>query len=340
MKTLRCIFFICITVSTILSGSATPQSSPVEEWQSLIRQKGNTLIFDVYEIPGSHWPKWPKREKDQEKNRQLIASSVIHDAQKLVQGMETSSEKQFWLRVNTCLHIRDDALKNADYVSLVLADALTRAIAVALCQELGREVVLSRQFHESLAKLHGFQLPVLKWCAIAHNEFGIKEESIVGVQRAATDEDAFKLLWRVISSNDDFGIPSNVEKSSSLNLLRDPNLTLLLHRVIRTDILVKTLVVAVDYKMRTNNFTIDDEEEKIATKISAPISQTRYSIRKDGVHKKDVPLDPQKYTLGERILGLQVSYPEVARLLLAIKCKSIDKQLFYDIPNTRTPQVK
>ena len=128
-------------------------------------------------------------------------------------------------------------------------------------------------------------------------------------------KDSYSFFWRIISKSDDIVIPLNVQKSGSLDLLKYPSLPLLFYRVLHTDILVKTLALACEYKSHITDFSLDDTEKKIATIILPPISQTIYSIRKNSVRKKNIPLDPMKYSIGERVLGIQISYPEVSRLL-------------------------
>ena len=326
------VLFLCGVSGSVLADGNASNPSLVEQWQFLVAQKGQSLVFDVCGSELAHWPTDLNPKDDKEKVRLVLAPAVIRDARELVREAEIPSEKQFWARIDACFRIRDDTMMGpADYVGAVLDDALTRAIAVALCVKLGSEVGISRPFAESLLKLQNVKFPMAKWCAIAQNEFGFTEESLAGVPKASTEEESLKWFWRIISSNDDLGFPANLEKSGSLDLLKSRSLPLLLHRTMKTDILVKTLTVATDYKKRTHDFALDDAEEKIAKMIPAPLSCTQYSIRKDGVHKQDMPLDPAKFSVGERFFGLQVSYPQVVHLLQAIRSKNMKKQLFYDI---------
>jgi len=334
------IIVICVVISSASFGRSDSKSSSIETWESLLKQKGENLVFDVYGTSGPQWPKNPERTADQENIRQILARAVIHDARKLVHSLATSSEKKVWSRIDACLRIRDDVLRDDSYVDLVLADALTRAAAVALCKRLGSEDHTSQAFQESLARLPVDGFFIAKWIALARSEFGFSADAFADVDQAETEEEAFKLFWDAISSNEDIGLPSNMVKSGSLDLLKAPNLPLLFHRIIRTDIIVKTLAVASKYKSQASEFSLNDSEEKIARVIPAPISQTRYSIRVNSVQKKYTPLDSNKYTIGERVLGLQVSYPEVARLLQAIGSKNIEKQLFYDVSDVLPSQTE
>lgn len=331
MRTTSCIFVTLVAAAALSFCHAAHPSVLLKQWESLLAKKGGALVFDVYRESGPHWPKKLESADDQEKIRQDIAPSVIRDAKGLVHRLATASKKQVWSRIDACLRIRNDALQDACYSDLVLADALTRAVAIALSKQLGDDATSNQGFQDALVDLQANAFSIAKWCALAENEFGFSADAFAEVKGASTEEGAFKLFWNVISPNDDLGIPADIEKSGSLDLLKKPNLPLLFYRVICTDVLVKTLAVASDYKSKSKDFSLGDSEEKIAAVVPAPVSQTLYSIRANGIQKKLIQLDPEKYTIGERVLGLQISYPEVARLLQAIRSKDIDKQLFYDV---------
>jgi hypothetical protein len=340
MNNTQVIMILFIAASITFVGSAEQPSSNMTQWTSLISRKDKALVFDVYGTSGPRWPTNTLIGSDKKMVRDTLAPLIIRDARRFVHDSNSTSDQKLWLRIDACLHIRDEALLGTGYVDFVMADALTRAVTIVLCKQLGNRASSSRTFQESLARLQKSGLGIEKWCVIAQNEFGFADNAFVEVHSASTDREAFILFKKIVHPDGDFVFPSNIEKFGSLDLLKSPDLMMLLQRSIRTDILLKTLVVASNYKSKTKDFSLDDSEEKIATLLPRYVDSSETIMLKDGVKTTHIPLDPSKFTIGERLLGLQVSSSEVARLLKSIASKKIEKQLFCEFSDMLPSQAE
>jgi len=340
MSNTQWIIIAFISAASTFVGSTEQPSSNMTQWASLISGKDKALVFDVYGTSGPRWPTNRLSVSDKKMERDTLAPLIIRDARRFVHDSNSTSDQQLWLRIDACLRIRDEALLGTGYVDFVMADALTRAATIVLCKQLGCRASSSQTFQQSLVRLQKSGLGIEKLCVIAKNEFGFADNAFVEVHRAATDRDAFILFKKIIHPDGDFVFPSNIEKFGSLDLLKSPDLMMLLQRSIRTDILLKTLIVASNYKSKTKDFSLDDSEEKIATVLPSYVDSSVSIMLKDSVKTTYIPLDPSKFTIGERLLGLQVSSSEVARLLKSIASKKIEKQLFCEFSDMLPSQAE
>lgn len=329
------VVLVTVLVGSLGFCSAAELSPSLVAWENLLNAKGTNLIFDEYAETELPWPAEPQlspgvKPSAEVEQLQSLVSAAIRDMRTLVRESPATPPEKRRARLDAAIRLRDNVLQDGRYSDLVLADALTRGIAVALCKQLDADEGRSN-LDQSLGRLTAYQVGLEKWLSVARDEFGISKESLDQVRTADGEKEQFRSLWRVLSGGDDFLSPRNVQDEGSLDLMRSPNLALLLHRYIQTDVLLKTLSLAVQYKSRVQDFSLNDSEEKIAAVIPAPTPTVKYSLKKDGVQKVPVALDPTKYSLGERFLGLQVSFPEVARLLRATQSGDVDKQMFFDV---------
>lgn len=328
------VLLMTVLVGSLGFSSAAEPSPSLTAWENLLNAKGTNLIFDEYTKTELSWPAEPLspgvNPSAEVEQLQSLASEAIRDMRTLVRESPATPPETHRARLDAAIRLRDNVLQGGRFSDLVLCDALTRGIAVALCKQLDADGGGSN-LDQFLSRLTTYQVGLEKWLSVAHDEFGISKESLDQVRAADGEEEQFRSLWRLLSDGDDFLSPRNVQAEGSLDLMKTPNLALLLHRYIQTDILLKTLSLAAQYKFRTQDFSLGDSEEKIAGVLPAPMPTVKYSMKKDGVQKIPVALDPARYSLGERLLRLQVSFQEVAKLLRATQSHDIDKQMFFDV---------
>lgn len=332
-----------------LAEGATNDNAALGKWQALMGKKGVLAVFDAIDESSLAWPKVHSAEfvadlkgnvRQEQESFLSLAPRILDDAAVFAKDIPQRDPKQSAQRLDAILRVRDDMLTNPGYANLVVADALTRVGYVFLCKELGIDQKVSPDFEKSLSRLLAYRMPLTDWITLAREELKWDREKCLEIETEQNKEYGFHKLWKLLSKGDDFDFPRNLAKSGSYDLLKKRDLSLLMHRYVHTDIMLKTLSLAVQYKKQTDRFSLEDGDDKIAKVIPAPVETSISVITKSGVKKENVPMDKTALSVGERILDLQLSYPHVARLLRSIKSGDIDKQLCFQLQDLVPPENK
>lgn len=345
----RAYYAALFLAATLLSGGAQAAEVPTssDRWRAILDAGvDDPLVFDVYDEATMPWPRLsvssPEGRATSEADlARALVVRAIRDTRRLVEQAPGLEPERLWKRLEAGLRLRAVLLADAHYLDLLLADALSRGMTISLCSLLSRpggDIVA--QAHAFSVKLQQWAVSLETWAAIAERDFGLSADSLRAIRSVPKEEDSFWMLWRLLSHDDESAFPKGVEASGSLDLVGSPNLALLLHRYIQTDLLLKTISLAFKYRREAKGSSLSDPEEAIARVIPPPMPTTRYTLKKEGVEKQRLALDPRQYALGERFLGIQVSSPEVARLFQSVLAGDLRKQLFFDLSDLRSRRIE
>jgi hypothetical protein len=320
-------------------------------WRDIMNSTATTNVFDAINDSTPIWPAVHSPEclvgmEDAKRQEQAeyhaMAHRIIHDASLIIDQIPTCSASDNQRRLDAVLSLRDNMLVNPGYANQVLADGLTRVGVAFLCQELGSERQISFQFEKALSRLT-YNIDLVQWENLAKEELGWSSEKLKEVESAPSLEAGLHKLWDLLSNDDDFVFPRNIRHMWCDDLLKQRDLSLLLHRYINSGLMLKQLSLAVQYKKKTVDFSLTDDEGKIGKVIVFPTLPPDHKIFLkviDGkpqvvIEKVAVSVDKTQLSVGERFIGGQVSSYSIAHFLHAIKVGDIDKLLFLEHPKSR-----
>ena len=340
-----------IVIITIVPASG----SDLDKWKVIIDNGSKGTVFDKVDASTPPWPAVHSAEyisalKDANRQEQAeflsIAHAILHDAKIFLNEKANHSPAENWRTIESVLSLRDSILSHTGYANFVLAESLNRVGFVFLCQDLRSEKQVSPEFEKSLSHLMKYQVSDDQWVAITMEELGWAREKFKEI--VDNPEVGLNKLWDLISNNDNFVFPKNIIHVCSDDLLKQRDLSILLYRYIHSDLVIKRLSLAAQYKKQTPDFSLDDRSEKIAKVLPGSGDGEKMSLVVTGGVPRVVftkpPLDKTNLSMGERFVNMRSSPDDVATLLQVIKSGQTDKfLLFYreDIllpPKTRKPQ--
>ena len=324
--------------SIVVAPIASAIGPELGKWTAIVNSRDKGTVFDTIDASTPAWPTIHSAEyisgmKDAERQEQVefhsIAHAIIQDAKVLLDKKPRQSTAENWRSLESALRLRDSMLRNTGYANLVLADGLNRLGLVFLCKELGSEEQLSPEFDGALSHLITYRVNIDQWASVTREELGWTDEKLKEVEGNPNPGVGLHKLWDRLTDGDNFACPKNMDHLCSDGLLKQRDLSMLLYRYIYSDIAMKRLSLAVQYKKQTADFSLNDGSGKIAKVLPSSGEGKKMSVVATGgvprVVMTKLPVEKTNLSVGERFLNARSSADDVATLLHMIESGDIDK---------------
>lgn len=223
---------------------------------------------------------------------------------------------------------------NPSYHNLLMAEAVNRALIThlvdkALLTNTGYRVATSNIVILARESL----FPVESWRIVLSQELhgdSFGELAISPHYTAESSAKACRDLWREMGKTDNILAPTNADQASISNLQEHPDISLLLHRYIKTDALIRLAQMVRDYMNRMPNASVSDSIDQISNMF--PIETfSRSMLTPSGGITEHLPPKPDSSWCIEEVLSCEpFSALQVAGLLGLLDRGQLNAILYFD----------
>jgi hypothetical protein len=249
----------------------------------------------------------------EEKTQQLfrdLSDCLTVGLQDYVLQMEKMSVPDFVRSANLLLDARDHLSNRPSYINMVLIDSINRALIYNLALRLSSQDIDLFELLPLVERLRQYKLAMAVFLDAISSEMGkplLDESSVATMQ----DVEIYRELWPVLEGDAPLVFPQEIQNVGALTLLKSRDAGLLLWRLALTDYQINTVLPALlEYRQKAENYSIDDDYQKI---------------------KRIIGQELKHQSLGAKVSGVTLAGEGVSELLYRIRTGKLQEQLLFTV---------
>jgi hypothetical protein len=290
----------------------------IRSWESVLAR--NEFTNTLYAL--AHETSWPvvyspqhaaKLDAAEEKTQQLfrdLSYRLVVGLQGYVPQMKEMSVPDFARSADLLLDARDRLSNKPSYINMVLIDSINRVLFYNLALRLSTQDVDLPKLSPIVERLRQYKPAMVIFLDVTSTEMG---KPLLGELSVATmrDVEIYRKLWPVLEGDAPLVFPKEMQNVGSLTLLNNRDAGLLLWRLALTDYQVNTVLPAlVEYRQKVENYSIDDDYQKI---------------------KRTIGRELKHQSLGAEVAGVTLAGEGVSELLYRVRCGKLQQQLLFEV---------
>ncbi len=312
------IFLILIISLAHCIGATALTDNQIRKWESVYVRNEFTNTVRVL----AHEESWPvvyspqyagKFDASEEKTQHLfrnLSNRLAVGLQNYVLQIKDMSGNDFVRSADLLLDARDRLSNKPSYINMILVDSINRVLFYNLALRLSAQDVDLSKLSPFVERLRQHKLAMATFLNVTSTEMGeplLKESSVATMQ----DVEVYRKLWLVLESDAPLVFPKKIQNVGTLTLLKSRDAGLLLWRLALTDYQISTVLPGlVEYRQKVDNYSIDDDYQKI---------------------KRVIGQELKHQSLGATVAGVTLAGEGVSELLYRIRAGKLQEQLLFEV---------
>ena len=313
----RTILILGLSLGHCISATALTDEQ-IRSWEVVLAK--SEVTNTLYAL--AHGTSWPavyspqhaaKLGAVEEKTQQLfrdLSDCLTVGLQDYVLQMEKMSVPDFVRSANLLLDARDHLSNRPSYINMVLIDSINRALIYNLALRLSSQDIDLFELLPLVERLRQYKLAMAVFLDAISSEMGkplLDESSVATMQ----DVEIYRELWPVLEGDAPLVFPQEIQNVGALTLLKSRDAGLLLWRLALTDYQINTVLPALlEYRQKAENYSIDDDYQKI---------------------KRIIGQELKHQSLGAKVSGVTLAGEGVSELLYRIRTGKLQEQLLFTV---------
>ncbi len=313
----RALLSLGLSMAHCISDAALTDEQ-VRSWESVLARNEvtNTLHALAYK---DSWPvvyslqhanKLGAEEEDVQQLFRDLSVRLAVGLRDYVPQMTEMSVSDFVMSVGLLMDARAHLSNRPSYVNMVLIDSINRILVYSLSLRLSARDADLPKMSPLIGRLQQYKLTMDTFLKMTSAEMGkpLLDESEVVVMQ---DVEVYRKLWRVLEGDAPLVFPKEMQNIGALTLLKNRDAGLLLWRLALTDYQVNTVLPALlEYRRKVENYSIDDDYQKI---------------------KRTIGQELKHQSLGAKVAGVTLAGEGVSELLRRIRTGRLQEQLLFEV---------
>lgn len=313
----RTLLILGLSVAHCISATALTDEQ-IRSWESVLAR--NEVTNTLYAL--AHETSWPvvyspqhaaKLGAVEEKTQQLfrdLSDRLAVGLQGYVPQMKEMSVPDFVRSADLLLDARTHLSNRPSYINMVLIDSINRVLVYNLALRLSAQDVDLSKLSPLVERLRQYKPAMATFLNVTSTEMGkplLDESSVATMQ----DVEVYRKLWPVLEGDAPLVFPKEIQNVGALTLLKSRDAGLLLWRLALTDYQVNTVLPAlVEYRQKAENYSIDDDYQKI---------------------KRTIGQELKHQSLGAKVAGVTLAGEGVSELLYRVRTSKLQEQLLFEV---------
>lgn len=313
----RTLLILGLSVAHYISAAALTDEQ-IRSWESVLAKNEFTNTLGVL----AHEDSWPvvyspqyagKLGASEEKAQQLfrdLSTRLSVGLQEYASQMKEMAVPEFLKSAELLLDARSRLSKKPSYINMVLIDSINRVLVYNLALRLSAEDVDLPMITPLVKRLQHYKPAMPSFLEVTSTEMGrslLSEPSVGTMQNV----DIYRKLWPVLEGDAPLVFPKDIQNVGTFSLLQNRDPGLLLWRVALTDYQVNSVLPSlVEYRQEVEDYSIDDDYQKI---------------------KRTIGQELKHQSLGAKVTGVTLAGQGVSELLYRVRTGKLQEQLLFEV---------